>query len=478
MAISSGLDCGEASTLSVARSEHSQEPPTMSESDSPIPLQPPLAATPRSATADVLPAPARHQLYFFLGLLVVLLAFGSPSGDLFEVALTLLLKNKLHLSASDISGFRAIIALPLYFSVLFGLIRDRWTRFSMNDRGLLLLFGSITVGLYVALAFLPVSYATLLGSILLLRVAFRLVSSAENGILASLGRQHAMSGQISSLWNVLLSLIGLAGLLLAGNVSDLLEHADNDRAFHLLFLGCAAVVCGIILYAWLRPAVVFDNIPSYRDERIHPFEDIKRLVRHWPLYPALLIMMLWTFAPGSDTALLFYLQNNFHATDAAWGEWNAIFAASFIPTTAVFGFLCTRLPLRKLLFWGTLTGVPQMIPLLYVRSMSDALLAAVAMGLMGGVATASYMALIIRSCPPGLDASTLLMSGALNIAVLRAGDMLGTHLYEQFGGFVACVAAITIVYALILPLLLFVPKGLIAMPDNVVSASRTAPRAA
>jgi MFS family permease len=441
-------------------------------------MKQPAAATPRGASSAVLPASARRRLYAFLGLLVVLMAFGSPSGDLFEVALTLLLKNKLHLSASDISGFRAIIALPLYFSVLFGLVRDRWTPFSMNDRGLLLLFGSVTAGLYVALAFLPVTYATLLGSLLLLRVSFRLVSSAENGILASLGREHAMSGQISSLWNVLLSLIGLVGLLLAGTVSGLLEQADSDRAFHLLFLGCAAVVCGIVLYAWLRPAVVFDNIRSYRDERMHPFEDIKRLVRHWPLYPALLIMMLWTFAPGSDTALLFYLQNNFHATDAAWGVFNAIFVASFIPTTAVFGFLCTRLPLRKLLLWGTLIGVPQMIPLMYIRSMSDALLAATAMGLMGGVAMASYMALIIRSCPPGLEASTLLMSAALNIAVLRAGDILGTRLYEQFGGFAACVTAITIVYALILPLLLLVPRDLIATPDNVASVDGSRPRMA
>jgi hypothetical protein len=45
--------------------------------------------------------------------------------------------------------------------------------------------------------------------------------------------------------------------------------------------------------------------------------------------------------------------------------------------------------------------------------------------------------------------------------------MLGTRLYNRFGGFEACVAAITIVYALILPALLLVPRQLIATPDNV-----------
>ena len=52
--------------------------------------------------------------------------------------------------------------------------------------------------------------------------------------------------------------------------------------------------------------------------------------------------------------------------------------------------------------WGTLIGIPQIIPLLLIHSVTGALLAAVVMALMGGIATAAYMALIIRSCPLGL----------------------------------------------------------------------------
>jgi hypothetical protein len=39
--------------------------------------------------------------------------------------------------------------------------------------------------------------------------------------------------------------------------------------------------------------------------------------------------------------------------------------------------------------------------------------------------------------------------------------VLGTNLYDYFGGFTVCVIAITVVYALILPVLLLVPKRLI-----------------
>ena len=87
-------------------------------------------------------------------------------------------------------------------------------------------------------------------------------------------------------------------------------------------------------------------------------------------------------------------------------------------------------------------------------------------GLMGGVATAAYLDLIIRSCPRGLQGTTLMMSGGLYFIASRFGDVLGTILYDHYGGFAVCVIAITVVYALILPTLLLVPKGLIAYADG------------
>jgi Major Facilitator Superfamily len=274
--------------------------------------------------------------------------------------------------------------------------------------------------------------------------------------------------QISALWNVVLSAIGVASVLLGGKLSNLLEAEGGDRAFHILFLVCAAVVAGVVVYGWWRPSVVFDNVRAERQGRNHPIDDLRRLAKHWPVYPALLIMLLWNFAPGTDTPLLFYLQRTFHATNTQWGEWNAIFSASFIPTFALFGVLCTRVPLRQLLVWGTIIGVPQMIPLLFIDSVGDALIAAVAMGLMGGVASGAYVALVIRSCPPALQGTVLMMSAALEVAAARLGDILGTRLYDNFGGFQACVIAITIVYALILPTVLLIPRKLISTADGEI----------
>jgi predicted MFS family arabinose efflux permease len=189
-------------------------------------------------------------------------------------------------------------------------------------------------------------------------------------------------------------------------------------------------------------------------------------LRHWPIYPALLIWLLWNFSPGSATPLQYYLQNILHSTDTNWGQWNAIFAISFIPTFMLFGLLCQKFPLKTLLLWGTVAAIPQMVPLVFIHSVTGALIAAVPIGLMGGVATASYLDLIIRSCPRGLQGTTLMLSSALFFIASRFGDALGTLLYDYYGGFGVCVIAITVVYAMILPALLLVPKHLIATADG------------
>jgi len=417
-----------------------------------------------------LPPATRRHVFSYLAILIVLLAFGGPHGGLIDIPISFFLKNKLNLTATELANFRLFAAVPLYFSFIFGFARDIYDPFGIKDRGFMLLFGGITAALYLIFAFTPITYASLLIAVALLTISFLFVASAQNGLASTIGQQHAMSGQISAVWNTFASIPTFAALLVGGALSDALEGRKADEAARILFLVGAAIMALVAVYALWRPRSVFDNIRNEQSDA-SPLTDLARLVRHWPIYPALLIWLLWNFAPGSATPLQYYLQNVLHATDAQWGEWNAIFAASFIPTFILYGILCRRLPLRALLIWGTVIAVPQMVPLLFIHSMTGALIAAVPMGLLGGVATGAYMDLIIRSCPHGLQGTTLMMSSTLFFIASRFGDILGTRLYDDYGGFTVCVIAITVVYALILPTLLLVSKPLIATTDGQRSAA-------
>lgn len=408
----------------------------------------------------------RQRIFLYLGVLIILLALGTPSGGLIDIPISFFLKNKLNLKAHEVAEFRLVAAIPLYLSCVFGFIRDMWNPFGMRDRGFMLLFGTITASLYVFFAFTPVSYVTLLVAVVMLTTSFLFVASAQNGLTSMIGQQHAMTGQISAVWSIFASIPTVGALLIGGHLSGLLEDRNADQAARILFLLGAAIMATVAVYAMWRPSSVFDNVRPEHGTETHPLKDLKRLVQHWPIYPALLIWLLWNFAPGSATPLQYYLQNTLHAEDAQWGQWNAIFGASFIPTFMVFGLLSQRFALKTLLLWGTVIAVPQMVPLLFIHSVTGALIAAVPIGLMGGVATAAYLDLLIRSSPRSLQGTTLMMSGGLYFIASRFGDVLGTKLYEYYGGFAVCVIAITLVYALILPTLLLVPRRLIATADG------------
>ena len=194
----------------------------------------------------ILPHSVRRRIFLYLGVLIVLLAFGAPSGGLIDIPISFFLKNKLHLKAHEVAEFRLVSAVPLYLSCVFGFIRDTWNPFGMGDRGFMLLFGAISAGLYVFFAFTPVTYGTLLVAVVLLTTSFLFVASAQNGLTSTIGQQHAMSGQISAVWNIFASLPTVAALLIGGTLSGLLEDRNADQAARILFLVGAAIMahCG------------------------------------------------------------------------------------------------------------------------------------------------------------------------------------------------------------------------------------------
>src|ERR1035438_3029160 len=122
---------------------------------------------PAADVAAVIAAPAdlsaseRRSIFLYLGILIVLLAFGGPAGGLIDVPITFFLKNRLHLEAHQLANFRLVAAIPLYLSFVFGFIRDIWNPFGMRDRGFMLLFGSISAALYLVFAFVPMTYMSL-----------------------------------------------------------------------------------------------------------------------------------------------------------------------------------------------------------------------------------------------------------------------------------------------------------------------------
>jgi MFS family permease len=424
------------------------------------------AAVAAAAAPTVLvPDQRRLGLYLFGGALMLLINLADPAVGLTNIPISFFLKNRLHLAAHDQAVFRLWVAAPLFFSFAFGMLRDRWSPFGRGDQGHLILFGLATAAVFVSIAFLPPVYAVLLGGVIVATATFQVVAGAASGLLSTVGQQQAMAGRMSTLIGVAVTAPAFASYVGGGALSQFLEGQGAAQAARILFLIVAAIMLGVVTLAAFRPRALFDAARTERSTD-HFFADVARLARHWPIYPVMMIQVLWQFAPASGLVLQYHMTNALHGTDFQYGLWNGVFLGSFVPVFIAYGFLCQRFRLGWLLWAGFGLAVFQMVPLLFVKTAWGAVIAAAPMGIIGGVAQAALTDLAIRSCPPRLQGTMMLLFGAsVYYVAVRFGDLLGTIIYDHSNFYVAVWATI-IVYAMILPVILLVPRRLLATRDG------------
>jgi MFS family permease len=413
----------------------------------------------------------RLQAFAFGGLLLVLMNFSSPAGGMIDIPVSFFLKNRMHLQSNELAVFKLWIGLPLIVGFVFGFIRDRWSPFGGGDRAHLLVFGVATALIYGAMALVQPTYAVFLGGLFVATMAFRMVSSAAYGITNTLAQKHAVSGQMSSVISIGSALPDLISFIGGGLLSQTIEGHAAAAAARILFFCAAGLMLAIALLGVIGPKWIFAEARDARPAE-HPLQDLKRIVRHWPIYPAMLIQLLWQFAPATGTVLQYHIVDHLHATDAQWGAWQGIFFGSFLPIYAAYGWISQKVALRRLLWIGFGLAVFQMAPLLLVHDAVGALIAAAPMGVLGSIAQAALVDLVIRSAPRGCQGMMMMLFLAFYYFSVRAGDLLGTWIYDKHGGFIPTVVVTIIVYALILPVILLVPKGLTSTKDGELIAAR------
>lgn len=405
---------------------------------------------------------ATRAVFSYFSPLTLLVVLTAPTTYLVDFATSYMLKDQLHATAEQVANFRLLTAIPTYFAVVFGLTRDLWSPAGLRDRGYFIIFGALSAALYLGLGYAKLSYANLFVGMVLLMAVSRFIAAAYQGLIALIGQEKLMSGRLTALWQIILSVPQVLGAVAGGWVAEHLKPGQTFAALAALSLLLAGL-------GFVKPRAVLGQAydqPLAKNTTL--LRDIKRLLAHRAIYPAVLLMFMFQFAPGSNTPLQYYLHDKLHASDAIYGYYYAVFAASFIPMFFLYGWLCKRVSLQKLLWWGTLIAVPQMIPLALISSAKLAVILALPIGMMGGIAAGAYYDLAMRSCPAGLQGTLMMLVEAGSQLSYRGGDVLGAKLYALSAthGFLYCALATTVVYALILPVLLLVPRSLVATADG------------
>lgn len=415
--------------------------------------------------AEPLQGAKRIRLLLYAGVPILIINFAAPYQGLIGLPIVFFLKNRLHLTAPETAKFNLIVAIPLFIGFVFGFIRDRWSPFQ-GDRGHLVVFGLACAVLYVVLAYAPPTYAVWVVGGTLLVALMQFVAGAAAGLASAVGRHHAMAGQMSTVMNVATLAPQFMAMLLGGILAGLLEGAQAVTAARTLFLLGAGLMLVMTAFGALGPRRLFDDaMAGAETRRLTLGADIARLIKTWAVWPVVIIQLLWQFGPAAGLALQYHMANELHASDAQVGAFFAIFYGGFIPMFLLYGFLARRLRLGALLWIGAIMAVPQMVSLLFIHSAGGALLAAIPLGLLGGIGQAAFTDLAIRSCPKGLEGTMMMLFLALFWISQRFGDLWGANLYSSPGGYNLTVYVTIALYAAILPVILLVPKAIKAGRD-------------
>jgi MFS family permease len=410
----------------------------------------------------------RLRLLLYAGAPILIINFAAPYQGLIGLPINFFLKNRLHLDASQTARFNLLCAIPLFVGFVFGFIRDRWSPWGAGDRGHLVVFGLASAAVFAVTAFIAPTYATLLVGVFVLTILMQFVGGAAAGLASSVGRHHAMSGQMSTVMNFNQLAPQVVAFLLGGILSGALEGAGATTAARIIFLIGAGLMIVMTLFGAFGPKRLFDDARAGVETpslRLTAGADALRLLRTWAIWPVVAIQLLWQFAPGAGVALQYHMANDLKASDTQVGAFFSIFYAGFLPVYLLYAWLAQRLKLGTLLWIGGVLAVPQMASLLFIRSATGALWAAVPLGLLGGIGQAAFTDLAMRSCPKGLEGTMMMLFLSLYWISTRFGDLWGADLYEHHGGFNTALWATIAVYAAILPIIFLVPKAIKAGKD-------------
>ena len=402
----------------------------------------------------------RRQTATYFGTLLFFLFIGDPTG-LISVPVLFILKDQLHASPEAVAWFEAFTMIPAYGAVLFGLLRDRVSPFGWGDRGYFALAAPFAIGCYLWLAAAPLSYVQLLGGITAAMIAYQMLDSTATALMTVVGQREAVTGRLSAFSETVENIVSILSVLVGG---WMVSHLSPRTVFLL----AAGVTLPVFLQAFWGPTEVFPRIPQA--EREKESESLRELFRRLGphgrrLWPVGVILLLYNFSPGWGTPLFYYLTDKVELSSEAFGLCRAVQYGGILLATIVYGALCQRLALRRLLWLAiSINILPGFLYLLIGGTLGAVAVSAVA-GLVSGFATVAVFDLMMRCCPPGLEGAGMALGHSAFGVAGAFGDVLGAAVYSH-GGFALCLALDALATALILPMLRRLPEAVMSATDR------------
>jgi len=400
-----------------------------------------------------------RQYYIMVGLGAFVTTIAQP-GVIGRLPLQLLLKNELHFNAQTLAAFMVVTTFAWNVKPLAGILSDAFPLFGTRRRHYMLFGAGMAAVCWLLMGVVPRAYAPLVLTAFGANVFMVIASTVMGGLMVEAGRKYGISGRVTSIRQALQSAVSLGNGILGGYLAA--------SAFGWT-VGCATALLLVLTTATFFVLTEKPVAARDRDVLAGAARELATLVRSRTLWASGLFLALVYISPGFTTPLLFMQTDALHFSAPYIGLMESIEGAAGLVGSLVYGVLCRRFNLRRLLTTAiTLNVLATFLYLRYGHDTAPFIHATVGFAVI--CSELALMDLAVRSTPPGCESlGFALMMSARNFA-LGGSDVIGSWLLDSrgwvFHELVWLNAGTTALVLLFIPLL---PRAVMSRKDGEVA---------
>jgi hypothetical protein len=380
-----------------------------------------------------------------------------------RIPLQNLLKNELHVDRSANAAFFFWVGLAWYFKPFAGIFTDAFPILGSRRKSYILGATTLAVISWFALIVTPHQYSKLLAVSIVINAFMVLASTVVGGYMVETAQATSGSGRLSSIREFVMQ----GSYIISGPSAGFLAS---------IAFGWTAAACGSIMFLLIPVTILF-----LHEKRIYidssellgnAGKQFVKIATARSMWAAAGLMALFYIAPGLWTAVFYKQQNQLHLNTQGQGMLQFISGTCGVMAAILYGYVCRRYNLRRLLVYCMLLGTAANLGYLFYSSIG---LARVIEGFNGfgyTMAELALMDLAVRATPAGSEGLGFsLMMSVRNLALFGT-DWFGSSLLDKYHlSFNTLVLANGATTFITIPLIFLLPLALVAHKDAELEAA-------
>jgi MFS family permease len=373
------------------------------------------------------PSPTRHifQLSVFFAAIYFVQGITEPNAGIANQPIFFLLKDGLHLTAAGTATFLALVAVAWNIKPLYGLTSDFFPLFGYRRKSYLILTSGLAgsawflLGSQSAYAYGP---TLLILAVCGLGLAFSDVLC--DAVMVETGKPLGMTGRFQAVqWgsiNTASVLAGLGGGWLSQNVSYQRTFVFVS-VFPIISL-VSTVFCVHEIRSWYDREVVRQTARA-----------VHSAIGSRPLWLAAGFIFLWNFSPSFGVPLEYHMVDNLGFSKIFLGLLDSLSSAAAIVGATIFGKMCQRMSMRRLLNLSVGIGVVSAFAYWGLVGRWSAIGVTIGNGMVTMIASLATYDLAARSCPDRAEGT--FFAALMYIANIgtAGSQFVGGRLYDWLG---------------------------------------------